>query len=33
VQVEFDYELMFPGLTLADTFPDQIVKTAWMRVK
>jgi Flp pilus assembly protein TadG len=33
VQVEFDYEPMFPGLTLAETFPDQIVKTAWMRVK
>jgi len=32
VQVTYPYEPVFPGLTLAETFADDIVRTAWMRV-
>lgn len=32
VQTEFTYEPLFPDLTLAETFPEVIVRTAWMRL-
>jgi Flp pilus assembly pilin Flp len=33
VQTEYTYEPLFPGLTIAETFEDTIVRTAWMRVR
>lgn len=33
LQVQHTYEPLFPGLTLAETFPDTIVRSAWMRLK
>jgi Flp pilus assembly pilin Flp len=32
VTAVYTYKPMFPGLTLAQTFPAQIARTAWMRV-
>ncbi|MBW8814546.1 MAG: hypothetical protein JF588_14065 [Caulobacterales bacterium] len=32
VQARYNYQAMFPGLTLAQSFPGQISHTAWMRV-
>ena len=32
VQASYTYEPIFPGLTLAQSFPKTIVKSAWMRV-
>lgn len=32
VTASYDYQPMFPGLTLAQAFPGQISRTAWMRV-
>ena len=33
VRAAHDYEPIFPGLTLTETFPDIIVRTAWMRMR
>lgn len=32
IRTSHDYEPMFPGLTITETFPDVIVRTAWMRM-
>lgn len=33
VEAQFDYDPMFPGLTLVESFPDKVKRTAWMRVQ
>jgi Flp pilus assembly protein TadG len=33
VEAQYDYQPVFPGLTLAETFPDKVTRTAWMRVQ
>jgi Flp pilus assembly pilin Flp len=33
VDAQFDYEPVFPGLTLVETFPDKVTRTAWMRLQ
>jgi len=32
VRVTHDYEALFPGLTIAESLPTEIVRTAWMRM-
>lgn len=32
VQTEFTYHPMFPGMTVVDTFPQTILRSAWMRM-
>jgi Flp pilus assembly pilin Flp len=33
VETEYTYEPLFPGLTIAETFADVIVRASWMRVR
>lgn len=33
VSTQYTYDPLFPGLTLADIFADDIVRTAWMRMR
>lgn len=33
VQVTTEFEALFPGLTIVQTFPDSIGRTSWMRVR
>jgi Flp pilus assembly protein TadG len=33
VRTEYTYEPIFPGLTITERFADEIIKTAWMRVR
>lgn len=32
VRTAYNFEPVFPGLTITETFPDRIVRTAWMRM-
>ncbi|HUR02683.1 MAG TPA: TadE/TadG family type IV pilus assembly protein [Nonomuraea sp.] len=33
VQTDYTYDPLFPGLTIAETFSETIVRTAWMRLR